>query len=105
MNVKQMTKHRTKIRRRNGGGRPKFQVHLAIWIQPNTLRNVKQTFRMRLPIVQRRRELQQAIKLLQLSNLELSEYIEGELEKNDITSDLKATDKTSDLEAIYKKKQ
>ena len=27
-------------------------------------------------------QLQQAIKLLQLSNLELSEYIEGELEKN-----------------------
>jgi len=27
-------------------------------------------------------QLQQAIKLLQLSNLELSEYIEAELEKN-----------------------
>ena len=27
-------------------------------------------------------QLQQAIKLLQLSNVELSEYIEGELEKN-----------------------
>ncbi|HEU4826736.1 MAG TPA: hypothetical protein VFS85_09670, partial [Dongiaceae bacterium] len=27
-------------------------------------------------------QLQQAIKLLQLSNLELAEYVEGELEKN-----------------------
>lgn len=41
-------------------------------------------------------QLQQAIKLLQLSNIELEEYVEAEIERNPLLQRGEATEKTSD---------